>query len=307
MEQGDYSAAIRAFESVCEIAPDRPEPFRALLLAYLQAERFGDALRTGQEAIAKWPNDAELRHWVGLAYFKTGRNQEARDELQRSKELDPRNPATSFDLALVCMTLKDYAAASHALGTALKIQPSNALAHLLLGRAYQNSNRSEDAVREFQTALKLDPEVPLGHYHLGFAYESIGKTDAALAQYQVEVSRTPGNAQAHYQYGHCLLNAGDAKNAVVQLERTTELDNQNGDAFYELGKAALLNKEMPKAIAALQRAASLKPNDPSPHYQLARAYQQLGDREQAEQQRQRFLELKKAQPVMGGMATGQTQ
>jgi Flp pilus assembly protein TadD len=57
----------------------------------------------------------------------------------------------------------------------------------------------------------------------------------------------------------------------------------------------------------LRQAIRLKPADPSPHYQLARALEQSGNKEEAELERQRFLELKQAQPVTGGMATGRTQ
>jgi len=48
----------------------------------------------------------------------------------------------------------------------------------------------------------------------------------------------------------------------------------------------------------------LNPHDPSPHYQLARALEKLGRVEAARSERERFAELKRAQPATSGMATG---
>ena len=57
----------------------------------------------------------------------------------------------------------------------------------LLGRAYQNTNRTVQAIEQFQTALHIDPDTPLGHYHLGFAYASLGRNQEAIAEYRKEL------------------------------------------------------------------------------------------------------------------------
>src|SRR5204863_330222 len=74
-----------------------------------------------------------------------------------------------------------------------KLKPTDALAHLLLGRAFQNTNRTVQAIEQFHTALRLDPTVPLGHYHLGFAYASLGRNQDAIAEYEKELKRSADN------------------------------------------------------------------------------------------------------------------
>jgi Flp pilus assembly protein TadD len=81
----------------------------------------------------------------------------------------------------------------------------------------------------------------------------------------------------------------------------------NADAAYDLGKALLLDSNVEAAVTALKRSIQLKPGDASCHYQLARALQRVGRTEEAQQEWKRFAELKKAQPEMGGMATGRPQ
>ena len=163
---------------------------RRQLLQHVEAGRLQEAVLLGEKAISQWPGDADIRHWLGLAYFKSGALLPAREQLERARDLNPKDAAIYFDLALVCLSQPDYAAAANALETSVKIAPSNPLAHVLLGRSYLNSNRSVQAIDEFKTALRIDPAFRLGHYHLGFAYSSLGRNDEAIAEYRTELQRS---------------------------------------------------------------------------------------------------------------------
>jgi Flp pilus assembly protein TadD len=103
------------------------------------------------------------------------------------------------------------------------------------------------------------------------------------------------------------VQSGEWKTAIPLLKKTLELSPEKADAAYDLGKALLLAEDPSGAITWLQRAATLNPADPSPHYLLARAFDKSGRPEDARAERQRFAELKKAQPQTGGMASGPTQ
>ena len=307
LDAGDYARAAADFERARQIAPDSRSANRGLLLSSLQSDRLSEAVRIGSEAVARWPRDPQLQHWLGLAYFKSGQDAAALAALRQSEALDGGSFDIHFDLALVLLQQTQYSPAAEQLEKALKLQPSHALAHVLLGRAYQNTNRTLQAVRQFQTALRLDPATPLGHYHLGFAYASLGRNSEAIAEYEKELLRSPENPQVLYQLGHCLVEAGRWSEAATHLRKAAQLDPANADAAYDLGKALLLGGDAGAAVPALQRSIELKPENPSPHYQLARALEKLGNSGQARLEWQRFAELKKAQPEVGGMATGRPQ
>ncbi len=307
LDAGDYARAAHDFEQARQKAPENLAANRGLVLSFLQMGRLRDAIQLGSDAVARWPRDAELQHWLGLAYFKAGETAPALETLRRSEALAGGGFDIHFDVALVLLEQNQYSGAADELEKAIKLQPSHALAHVLLGRAYQNTNRTLQAIGEFQTALRVDPATPLGHYHLGFAYASLGRNPEAIAEYRKELARSPDNPQVVYQLGHCFLETGELKAALPQLKRATELDPANAAVAYDLGKALLLDGDGEAAVAALQRSIQLKPGDPSSHYQLARALQKTGRTEEAQQEWKRFGELKKAQPEMGGMATGRSQ
>jgi Flp pilus assembly protein TadD len=284
---------------------------RQQLLQDLDSGQLRDALLLGQQAVSRWPHDAQFRHYLGVAYFKTGDLKQAQEQLTRARELNPKDSATHFDLALVLLSQQDYAGAADELEAAIKLSPpranANALTHILLGRAYLNSNRSLQAVDEFKTALRLDPAIKLGHYHLGFAYFSLGRDDEAIGEYKEELRRSGESPAVVCELGRALLGSGKYEAAVTYLQRGTELDAANPDVWYNLGKALALAGQAAQAESPLRKAAELNPKDPSPHYQLARVLEKLGRTDEARRERERFAELKKAQPATAGMATGRDQ
>jgi tetratricopeptide (TPR) repeat protein len=307
LDAGEFARAASNFERATRMAPDNLEANRGLLLSYLQAKRLSDAENAGQSAIAHWPKDAQLQHWLGLVYFKQGQNAKALEQLRTAEREDGTRFDIHFDLALVLLAEDQYPVAADELQKAIKLQPKAAMAHVLLGRCYQNTNRTLQAIEQFQTALRLDPNIPLGHYHLGFAYASLGNNHEAIAEYEKELLHSPDNPSVRYQLGHCLLEAGEWKSAAAHLKKAVEIDPQNSDASYDLGKALLLEGDAETAVPALRHASELKPADPGPHYQLARALEKMGRKEEAQQEFQTFAALKKTQPVTGGMAAGPTQ
>src|SRR5258708_35507786 len=216
---------------------------RQQLLQDLDSGQLRDAVLLGQQAVSRWPRDAQFRHYLGVAYFKTGDPKQAQEQLTRARELNPKDSATHFDLALLLLSQQDYPEAAKELEAPIKLRTStvdaktNAFAHMLLGRAYLNSNRSLQAIDEFKTALKLDPEIKLGHYHLGFAYFSLGRNDEAIGEYEEELRRSGESPAAVYELGRSLLESGKYEAALKYLQRGTELDAANPDVWYNMGQA----------------------------------------------------------------------
>ena len=96
----DYPRAAASFERARQIAPDNLPANRGLVLSLLQLGRLTEATQIGREAVARWPRDAQLQHWLGLAYFKAGQNAPALEALRRSEALESGHFDIHFDLAL---------------------------------------------------------------------------------------------------------------------------------------------------------------------------------------------------------------
>ena len=136
---------------------------------------------------------------------------------------------------------------------------------------------------------------------------ALGRDAEAIVEYKKEVARSSDNPDVLYQLGHSLLETGDWQAASGYLKSAAQLDPQNADASYDFGKSLLLSGDAATAITALRHALEVNPANASAHYQLSRALDKLGQKGEAQLERQRFVELKKSQPQSGGMASGRSQ
>src|SRR5579862_6280163 len=118
---------------VCCAHAQTPVQIRQQLLNAIESQQFKEAVLLGQQAVSRWPRDPEFRHYLGVAYFKTGDSKQAQDQLARARDLNPKDAAIRFDLALVLLSQQNYPAAADELEASTKLNPLNPLAHVLLG------------------------------------------------------------------------------------------------------------------------------------------------------------------------------
>src|ERR1700758_1269781 len=71
------------------------------LVDCLRDGRLAEAVELGRDSVFRWPDDAEIRHLLGLAYFKIRQDPLAIQELQHAESLDDSTAAIHFDFALV--------------------------------------------------------------------------------------------------------------------------------------------------------------------------------------------------------------
>ena len=252
--------------------------------ADIQAGHLDAALDKAQIAVGQYPDSSDLQQLLGVALFKKGLNEDARVAFRRAIECDPSVPQSYYDLALVDLAESCYPDAAKNLETYLRLDPLNAEAHLLLGRAYHNQNQTLPAIAQFQRALALNSALPLAHYHLGFAYQSLGNLEAALMEYHQEIEINPRYPDVHWLAGNIELKHGNLAVAEKLFQEGVELKPQAYEPHYRLGQVYVAGKHFEEAEAELLTALQCNPHSVEVHFTLARAYQQLGKKEAAERE-----------------------
>jgi tetratricopeptide (TPR) repeat protein len=100
-----------------------------------------------------------LAYWrMGDAYSRLERWDDAERALKQAIWLDQTFTGPYLLLGKVELKKGDPALASGFLERTIQMDPNNASAHYLLGTAYQQMGRSQDANREFETSRKLHPD-----------------------------------------------------------------------------------------------------------------------------------------------------
>ncbi|MFZ0685267.1 MAG: tetratricopeptide repeat protein [Terriglobales bacterium] len=125
---------------------------------HLYKSRIAEAIADFQQELAINPGHAPTYYKLADAYEHVQKFDEAERLLQRSIWLDSTSTGPFILMGKVLEKKGEAELAVHALQHALTMDPSNAVAHHLLGQAYQDMGKTEDAERERKTAQQIQDE-----------------------------------------------------------------------------------------------------------------------------------------------------
>jgi hypothetical protein len=107
--------------------------------------------------------------------------------------------------------------------------PSNARAHLELGKALFFQGQPEAAQRAFLEALRLEPDAE-AHYFLGLLHRTRKRFDDAAGEFRAAIALDATHAKAHGNLGLVLLEKGDLEGAERELQTALTLNPEDAIA-----------------------------------------------------------------------------
>lgn len=193
---GKSDDAIRTLEAM---SAERPERFDALVsLAQLLRvqQRFADAAKAYDRAIARLPAQAP-RYWSlyyarGIAYERSKQWARAEADFLRALELQPEQPDVMNYLAYSWVEHGiNLERALKMLQRAVELRPNSG--HIIdsLGWVMVRIGRYEEAVPLLERAVELMPEDPVLLDHLGDSYWRVGRQAEARFQWQRALRNKP--------------------------------------------------------------------------------------------------------------------
>ena len=188
--QGNIPAAEKEWRLALALAPGSEYVLHNLGLVANAKKNYREAEMLFLRALAVQPNYADAHLDLGITYKATGRFKEAEAQLRTAEKLSPLDirahttlsefyldrlrldeaeaearrsveivstPQGNWDLGLVEWLKGDRQGAERAFLDAEAINPRSSRAHFMLGLLYMDSNRYDDAIREYRVGLQIDP------------------------------------------------------------------------------------------------------------------------------------------------------
>ncbi len=142
------------------------------------------------------PDDAERQFLLGRVYQTIGKPDAAKTALERARDLGFGNQVDR-PLGAVYVALKQPEQGAAILQRYLAAHPSDAWAHLQLGKAFADEGKADQALGEYQRAARLDGNLDEAHRLLGMALGRQG--DQGQGFYQLAVAaRLRGDLEQAY-------------------------------------------------------------------------------------------------------------
>lgn len=199
--------------------------------------------------------------------------------LQKGIAIQPNEPLLYCQIAEALIALQDPISAINHLETALNL-PANpktqAYAHWLLGRAYEQKNWSALAFEAYSQALIIDPSAftPEAHIFMGNVY--LEKQDYAAARtcYQRALALAPHHQSAHSQILRSYLAASALNSAYAQLSEIESIDPDLVvvSDVVDLAVAYAEQGNFATAEELLHRAITLDPQCAIAHHHLGNLF-----------------------------------
>ena len=304
--QGQHAAALAAVRAVKENTRwSRRARFLAAV-SQLELKQFDEAFATLKGMNDAAPSAAILNN-LGVIQMRRGATDTGRPTyfLTKAAEAEPDDPDILFNLGYAYALDRDPQGAIYWLREALRRNPADGDAHVVLAAALDSSGSTIEAARERELAQQLSSrhdDVALGPDRLPRGLERVRQDmdpgrgsviDRAITSTaqrdQLELARF------HLERGRRLYELEQDRESAMELRRAVFLSPYEAEAQLLLGRIHLRGGRPQEAVAALK--ISIWSRDTAPaRVALGEAYLRLKDTASAKTQVQKALALDPQSP-----------
>lgn len=228
---------------------------------------YREAAELLEQAVAKEPGSFAARYFLQRAYSGLGRFQEAREQLEILRQMDPQGLTARERMLLDLLVLRRSGDREAFLNRLLEYQaqyPREVELARLLAFTYQELGKPEEAERWGRRTLELDANDALAYNMLGYVELARGRWAQAEEQFRKYAFIAPDQANPHDSLGELYLITGRLDEAERELQAAVNVNPRFYPAWRHLADLAILRGDLPAAKAAvanLAEALDLKPEE----------------------------------------------
>lgn len=232
-QQNNLAAARVQYQAALKISDQLYVAWQKLLAIETLMGLYPVAIKTGEDALSIYPNQAILYYYYAFALHRNGQNAQAGVEIKSALQLDAEdNNLKAMIFALQAEVLIDQEKlkeADVAFDKAIALAPDN---YLTLGNyAYYLALRNQNLPKAEMLAAKAASAMPKNASILD-TYATVlfklGKYDAALSWMEKALQNNEASNPVYLEhYGDILFLKGDKENAVLQWQKAKQAGNDS--------------------------------------------------------------------------------
>ncbi len=192
IREGKHEAAVAKLEEATRLLPREARAWNFLGLAYQGSDRFADAIRAYQEALALDHNLAAVHYNLGCLYLERGDLEAAIDALTTFTGLQPQSDLGWLRLGMASLRAGQLEAAERSFKRALQINHRLAEALNGLGLVRVQGRKYAEGYLQFDAALRMQSNYPPALLNSAIvAHQYLNDRASALRRYQLYVALKP--------------------------------------------------------------------------------------------------------------------
>lgn len=225
--KSDYATSIGYLEAAVRAAPDDERSRLALARVLTTVEKDSEARGVLEDTVRLLP-DSALAHWsLAKSYEAVNRFDEARREFElAAAAASGGRSALLAGIGRLAAGAADLSAAIEAFSRGVDADIDSAAAHMYLGAALMQQDRTDEAMAEFLVAALIDPRQPRAHLGIGEISLNTGNHRGAVDALRRALELSPALIPARYALATALARLGDAEQAAREFERVEAAQRQ---------------------------------------------------------------------------------
>lgn len=189
------------------------------------------AEREFRRALDLNPGYAITHQWRSENLSWMGRHQEALDEIERARQLDPLSPSINASSGSALYMARKFDQSIEVLRKTVEMYPDFAYAHSRLGYSYLAVGKIADGKTEFETALRLSNRNPNYLTGIGRSLGLGGKRDDARQVAGQMVAASRARNVSPFAVALVYTSTGDKERALDFLEKAFREQDDNINAL----------------------------------------------------------------------------
>ena len=185
---GSFSSDLRVWDDAVRKIADPGAPYadrsiRNRGVAYYKLERYAEALRDFDQALALDPGNAKAWLLRGSLHMRAARSAQARADFDRALALEPRNAEVLGRRCVVLLRLQRLDEALADCSRAAELAPEDLDSYISLGMVRALRGATAEAERHYRRALQMAPGASIARYQYGVLLRGLGRMDEAQREF----------------------------------------------------------------------------------------------------------------------------
>ncbi len=264
--QRDYPKATESLRrAIGKESPGSPAYQESALLlgqSYYLSKRPSEAIPWLEKASAFDARTSEVLYMLGISYLWNHQPDKAPGAFGRLFGLNADSAGAHLVTAQMMIREELENEARKELRRSLEIDPKIPQAHFMLGELAIYDADIDGAVRELNAEIALNPNFGMAYYRLGDAYTRREDWPKAIPYLQKAIWLNPVFSGPYILLGKAYLKTKELPNSEAMLRRAIQLDPQNYSAHYLLGQTLMQQNRSAEGKEMLERSQQLRKDAP---------------------------------------------
>ncbi|MDE3201721.1 MAG: tetratricopeptide repeat protein [Acidobacteriota bacterium] len=205
----------------------------ALAHSYMWSKQFKEVLPVYHEILTIDPDSAEADMLAGEALDEMKDNAGATKMFRAAVKANPKLPDVHFGLAYLLWAQKNYPEAATEFQAELDNDPDHVQSMVYLADTFIQMNKMEAARPLLERALKLDHSQALAHLDLGIVLTEAGENANALRELQEAEKLMPDDVNVHWRLGRLYRTLGRKEEARIEFDKASKLNKKADEDLYQ--------------------------------------------------------------------------